>query len=94
MQLFVAGIVPGLLTGFGFMALCYWYALRYNWPVEQIFEWGKLWSAFKHAFWALTLPIIILGGIFGGIVTALIPLYAIGVFLSFTLSQAGMTRRW
>ena len=27
-------------------------------------------------------------------VTALIPLYAIGVFLSFTLSQAGMARRW
>jgi hypothetical protein len=27
-------------------------------------------------------------------VTALIPLYAIGVFLSFTISQAGMTRRW
>jgi hypothetical protein len=27
-------------------------------------------------------------------VTALIPLYAIGVFLSFTVSQAGMTRRW
>ena len=26
--------------------------------------------------------------------TALIPLYAIGVFLSFTLSQAGMARRW
>jgi amino acid transporter len=31
---------------------------------------------------------------FGASVTALIPLYAIGVFLSFTLSQAGMARRW
>ena len=31
---------------------------------------------------------------FGASVTALIPLYAIGVFLSFTLAQAGMTRRW
>jgi C4-dicarboxylate transporter DctM subunit len=69
-QMFVAGIVPGLLTGFGFMALCYWYAVKYNWPVEEIFQWGKLWRAFKEAFWALTLPVIILGGIFGGIVTA------------------------
>jgi amino acid transporter len=32
--------------------------------------------------------------LFQASVSALIPLYAIGVFLSFTLSQAGMTRRW
>ena len=32
--------------------------------------------------------------IFGGDTHALIPLYAVGVFLSFTLSQAGMVRRW
>jgi len=69
-QLFVAGIVPGLLAGFTMMALCHWYAVRYNWPVEEIFQWGKLWRAFKDAAWALTLPFIILGGIFGGVVTA------------------------
>jgi C4-dicarboxylate transporter, DctM subunit len=69
-QLFVAGIVPGLIAGFVMMGLCHWYAVRYNWPVEEIFQWGKLWRAFKDAAWALTLPFIILGGIFGGIVTA------------------------
>jgi C4-dicarboxylate transporter, DctM subunit len=69
-QMFVAGIVPGLMASAGFMGLCYWYAVRNNWPVEEIFQWRKLWRAFRHAFWALTLPIIILGGIFGGIVTA------------------------
>src|SRR5262249_53856995 len=45
--------------------------------------------------------ILILGGtaaallvLFGGSTHALIPLYAVGVFLSFTLSQASMVRRW
>ena len=32
--------------------------------------------------------------VFGGDTHALIPLYAVGVFISFTLSQAGMVRHW
>jgi len=69
-QLFVAGIVPGLVAGFVMMGLCHYYAVKYNWPVEEIFQWSKLWKAFKDAAWALLLPFIILGGIFGGVVTA------------------------
>ena len=69
-QLFVAGIIPGVLGGFSMMGLCYWYAVRYNLPREEAFSLRKLWDAFKEAGWALTLPVIILGGIFGGIVTA------------------------
>ena len=69
-QMFVAGIVPGLIAGFAMMGLCHYYAVKFNWPVEDVFELRKLWASFKDASWALTLPLIILGGIFGGVVTA------------------------
>ncbi len=69
-QLFVAGIIPGALAGLSMMGLCYWYAKRHNYPVEEVFAWKKVKSTFKDAAWAFLLPVIILGGIFGGLVTA------------------------
>jgi tripartite ATP-independent transporter DctM subunit len=69
-QMFVAGLIPGLIAGCAMMALCYWYAVRQNHPREGKFDARKAWRTFTETFWALTLPLIILGGIFGGIVTA------------------------
>jgi tripartite ATP-independent transporter DctM subunit len=69
-QLFVAGIIPGLIGGFLMMCLCYYFAIKYNLPRDEAFDLYNVWDKFKKAGWALTLPIIILGGIFGGFVTA------------------------
>ncbi len=69
-QLFVAGIVPGIIGGFGLMAMAYRFARRYNLPREHAFSLASVGSTARDALWAFLLPIIILGGIFGGVVTA------------------------
>ena len=69
-QLFVAGIIPGVLGGFAMMGMCYYFAIKYDLPREESFSLTRVWGAFKDSFFALLLPVIILGGIFGGLVTA------------------------
>jgi C4-dicarboxylate transporter DctM subunit len=69
-QLFVAGIVPGIIGGVGLMAVAYAFARRYDLPREGAFSWARVRRTAREALWAFLLPIIILGGIFGGIVTA------------------------
>lgn len=50
--------------------------------------------AFSTGIIALALVSVVLVIVFGGSVTALIPLYTIGVFVAFTLSQIGLVRHW
>jgi C4-dicarboxylate transporter, DctM subunit len=69
-QLFVAGIVPGVIGGAGLMGMAYALARRYNLPREDAFSWARVRKTARDALWAFLLPIIILGGIFGGVVTA------------------------
>ncbi|MBE7375900.1 TRAP transporter large permease [Pseudomonas lopnurensis] len=69
-KMFVAGIFPGLLGAFGLACMCYYLARKHNFPSEGAFQSKRLWETFKGAIWALSIPVIILGGIFGGVVTA------------------------
>ena len=87
-QMFVGGIVPGLVGAIGLMGVASWLARRYDLPREAAFSGHVVWTSFKNALWAFLLPIIILGGIFGGIVTAtegaalaVIAALAVGLFI-------------
>jgi amino acid transporter len=50
--------------------------------------------AFTSGIVILSIAAIALIVLFGGITTALIPLYAVGVFIAFTIGQVGMVRHW
>ena len=69
-KLFVAGIIPGVFGGVMLMVTAYGFAVRYNLPRENLLNPKNIATSFWDAKLALMLPIIILGGIFGGIVTA------------------------
>ena len=69
-EMFVAGIIPGLLGGLLLMVVAYRMAVRRGFPADAAFAWARVRSTFRDAVWALLLPVIILGGIFSGWVTA------------------------
>ena len=69
-DLFMGGIVPGILTGIVLMLYCYFYSKKRGWRGEQKERnWRTLGEAFWEAKWALVVPAIVLGGIYGGIMT-------------------------
>jgi len=69
--LFAAGIVPGLMIGLGLMATIRLLATRYNLPVSRPrASWSERSQAFRSAWLAMLLPVILLGGMLSGIFTA------------------------
>lgn len=66
-ELFIAGIGPGLLILFMFSVYSYIYAIRNNVPTEPKSTWSERGSAIQRALWPLGFPVIIVGGIYGGI---------------------------
>ncbi|SDF45442.1 TRAP transporter large permease [Sporolituus thermophilus] len=78
-KLFAAGVIPGILVGVALIVPTYIISVMRHYGGER---WGTLrevWAAFKDAIWGLLAPVIILGGIYGGIFTPT-EAAAVGVF--------------
>ncbi len=67
--LFMGGVVPGVLVGISLMFVAWLIARRRGYRGERRYSWAERGAAFLDAFWALLMPIIILGGIYGGVFT-------------------------
>ncbi|MCG7334901.1 TRAP transporter large permease [Sporosarcina sp. ACRSM] len=89
-NMFLAGIIPGVLIGIGLMITAYFIANKRGYkPSEtEVFKFMDVLKATNDAKWALLIPVIILGGIYGGIfspteaaVVAVVYAFIIGKFV-------------
>ncbi|MCR5088125.1 MAG: TRAP transporter large permease subunit, partial [Oscillospiraceae bacterium] len=68
-SLFISGVLPGLLMGAALIIMTLWIGRKNDLKLLPRASWSERWKAFKEAFWGLLMPVIILGGIYGGIFT-------------------------
>ncbi|KJS23063.1 MAG: C4-dicarboxylate ABC transporter permease [Clostridiaceae bacterium BRH_c20a] len=68
--LFMGGFIPGILIGVSLGIVAFLTAKKNNYRgLEQTISLKEVWTSFKDAIWAILMPVIILGGIYGGIFT-------------------------
>ena len=99
-SLFMGGFLPGLLIGLALIFWCYFYCKRNGWKGEQSrFSLKRTLKMAWDAKWALINPIIILGGIYGGIFTpteaaSVAAIYAlvVGIFVHRELNMKSLLR--
>ncbi|SEL84385.1 C4-dicarboxylate transporter, DctM subunit [Roseateles sp. YR242] len=65
-QLFMAGVVPGLVLSV-LLGVTTWYrAKKYDYPRMPRASWGERFQAFRESFWGLMLIVVVIGGIYSG----------------------------
>ena len=69
-DMFVAGIVPGIIMGLALILVVELKAGKEHLkPAHSWSGFGVVWKTFRSAFWGFLMPVIILGGIYGGVFT-------------------------
>lgn len=69
-QMLMAGLIPALVIVVLFSVYTVWAFNRSeNTSLGEKHTWAERWQAFKRAFWGLTVPVVLLAGIYGGFAT-------------------------
>lgn len=68
-KLFLGTVIPGVILVAGLVIYTLIYGKKHNLPSHEKSDRKEIWKSLKSGIWALLMPIIILGGIFGGIFT-------------------------
>lgn len=68
-KLFMGGVVPGLMMGLGLVIVAQFVTRHDDLVIFEKVSNKERWLAFKDAVWGLMMPVIILGGIYGGVFT-------------------------
>lgn len=68
-KLFLGGLIPGILIGLSQMAISYYVSKKHNYGTRMKFSFKNFYTNLKSSFFALMMPLIILGGIIFGVVT-------------------------
>ena len=68
-DLFIGALIPGVILGIVLSVLAFVISKKNNYPKHGKVSFSEIFDKTKKGFWALLMPLIILGGIFGGIFT-------------------------
>jgi len=67
--LFMGGVIPGIIIALLEMCLVWYYSKKRHYPRNDKFSWKRLFVSLKDSIWALLCPLVIIGGILGGVFT-------------------------
>jgi C4-dicarboxylate transporter DctM subunit len=68
-KLFLAGLIPGIVL----LVILSAYSIRTGLVAQvprTLFKWNNVWNALKESAWEAPLPVVVIGGIYGGVFTA------------------------
>jgi len=68
-EIFMAGFLPGIFIGCSLMGYSYYMARKHGWRSQVHYSFKEGLKIIKDGLWALFLPVLVLGGIYGGIFT-------------------------